>query len=141
MASLLALKLSSIGGSVPLGSEVAPGRIARFTPLRSLSAKKGNRHCCSKLAVARPRLRGAPCFQVSGLSSPHSLAATGGCHLVSRRYNYTMWATFLTNRNALQGLISFAFGLLVLMFPKLLNYLIAFYFIITGLTLMLPFLK
>jgi len=52
-----------------------------------------------------------------------------------------MWATFLTNRNALQGLISFIFGLLVLMFPKLLNYLIAFYFILTGLSLMLPFLK
>ncbi|MBI2008749.1 DUF3096 domain-containing protein [Candidatus Amesbacteria bacterium] len=52
-----------------------------------------------------------------------------------------MWTTFLTNRNALQGLITFIFGLLVLMFPKLLNYLIALYFIVTGLSLMLPFLR
>lgn len=46
-----------------------------------------------------------------------------------------------TNRTAFQGLVSLIFGVLVLMFPKLLNYLIAFYFIITGLTAILPFLK
>lgn len=46
-----------------------------------------------------------------------------------------------SNRSAFQGLISLVFGLLVLMFPKLLNYLIAFYFIITGLTAILPYLR
>ncbi|HBC73043.1 MAG: hypothetical protein UX91_C0006G0231 [Candidatus Amesbacteria bacterium GW2011_GWB1_47_19] len=46
----------------------------------------------------------------------------------------------LTSPDGLRGLISFIFGLLVLMFPKILNYLIALYFIIMGLTLMLPFL-
>lgn len=50
-------------------------------------------------------------------------------------------ASLFTNKSAFQGLISFVFGLLVLMFPKLLNYLIAFYFIITGLSLMLPYLR
>ncbi|MEK7154821.1 MAG: DUF3096 domain-containing protein [Patescibacteria group bacterium] len=45
------------------------------------------------------------------------------------------------NSGAFQGLLSLIFGLLVLMFPKLLNYLIAFYFIITGLTAVLPFLR
>ena len=46
-----------------------------------------------------------------------------------------------TNLAAFQGLLSLVFGLLVLMFPKLLNYLIAFYFIITGLTAILPYLR
>ncbi len=46
----------------------------------------------------------------------------------------------LTNRTALQGAVSLIFGLLVLIFPKILNYLIAFYFIITGITLLAPFL-
>ncbi len=46
-----------------------------------------------------------------------------------------------TNRVAFQGLISLVFGLLVLMFPKLLNYLIAFYFILTGLSAILPYLR
>lgn len=46
-----------------------------------------------------------------------------------------------TDRAAFQGLLSLVFGLLVLMFPKLLNYLIAFYFIITGLTAILPYLR
>ncbi|GEM_PF-2985126 len=45
------------------------------------------------------------------------------------------------DRAAFQGLLSLVFGLLVLMFPKLLNYLIAFYFIITGLTAILPYLR
>jgi hypothetical protein len=45
-----------------------------------------------------------------------------------------------TNRGAIQGLVSLVFGVLVLMFPKILNYLIAFYFIITGLTVILPYL-
>lgn len=44
----------------------------------------------------------------------------------------------LSDRAALQGLVSLVFGVLVLMFPKLLNYLIAVYFIITGLTALLP---
>ena len=46
----------------------------------------------------------------------------------------------LSNKVAFQGLVSLIFGVLVLMFPKLLNYLIAFYFIITGLTVLLPYL-
>lgn len=52
-----------------------------------------------------------------------------------------MLVTLLTNRQALQGFISLVFGLLVLIFPKLLNYLVALYFILTGLALLLPFLK
>jgi len=47
----------------------------------------------------------------------------------------------LTNRTAFQGLVSLVFGVLVLMFPKILNYLIAFYFIFTGISAVLPFLK
>ena len=50
------------------------------------------------------------------------------------------FASLLTSADGLRGLISFVFGLLVLMFPKILNYLIALYFIIMGLTLMLPYL-
>ena len=50
-------------------------------------------------------------------------------------------AELFTNRAAFQGLLSLVFGLLVLIFPKILNYLIAFYFIITGLTAVLPFLR
>lgn len=46
-----------------------------------------------------------------------------------------------TNRAGLQGLLSLVFGILVLIFPKILNYLIAVYFIISGVTLILPFLK
>jgi hypothetical protein len=46
-----------------------------------------------------------------------------------------------TSRAAFQGLVSLIFGVLVLMFPKILNYLIAFYFIITGLSAVLPYLK
>jgi hypothetical protein len=51
------------------------------------------------------------------------------------------FAVLFTDRVAFQGLVSFIFGILVLMFPKILNYLIAVYFIITGLALMLPFLR
>lgn len=47
----------------------------------------------------------------------------------------------LTNRAAFQGLVSLVFGALILMFPKILNYLVAFYFIITGLSAILPFLR
>lgn len=47
----------------------------------------------------------------------------------------------LTNRDAFQGLVSLVFGVLVLMFPKILNYLIAFYFIITGVAAILPYLR
>lgn len=47
----------------------------------------------------------------------------------------------LTNRTAFQGLVSLVFGVLVLMFPKILNYLIAFYFILTGLSAVLPYLR
>lgn len=47
----------------------------------------------------------------------------------------------LSNPAAFQGLVSLIFGILILMFPKILNYLIAFYFIITGATLLLPFLR
>jgi len=50
-------------------------------------------------------------------------------------------AALLTNRTAFQGLISVIFGVLILMFPKILNYLIAFYFILTGLSAILPYLK
>jgi hypothetical protein len=50
------------------------------------------------------------------------------------------WGVLLTNRAALQGAVSLVFGILVLIFPKVLNYLIAFYFIITGITLLSPFL-
>jgi hypothetical protein len=52
-----------------------------------------------------------------------------------------MLHTILTNRVATQGLVSLVFGFLVLLFPKILNYLIAFYFIITGLSLLLPYLR
>ena len=52
-----------------------------------------------------------------------------------------MLITLLTNRTAFQGLVSLVFGVLVLLFPKILNYLIAIYFIITGLTQMLPYLR
>jgi uncharacterized membrane protein HdeD (DUF308 family) len=47
----------------------------------------------------------------------------------------------LTNKTGFQGLVSLIFGILVLMFPKLLNYLIAFYFIVSGFFAILPFLK
>lgn len=47
----------------------------------------------------------------------------------------------LTNRVAFQGLVSLVFGVLILMFPKILNYLIAFYFIITGVAAILPYLR
>ena len=50
-------------------------------------------------------------------------------------------AVFLTERSAFQGLVSLLFGVLVLMFPKILNYLIALYFVITGINLMLPYLR
>jgi hypothetical protein len=46
-----------------------------------------------------------------------------------------------TNRVAFQGLVSLIFGVLILMFPKILNYLIAFYFIFTGLSVVLPYLR
>lgn len=46
----------------------------------------------------------------------------------------------LGNRVAFQGLISVVFGVLILMFPKILNYLVAFYFIITGISVLLPYL-
>jgi uncharacterized membrane protein HdeD (DUF308 family) len=46
-----------------------------------------------------------------------------------------------TNRAGLQGLLSLVFGVLILIFPKILNYLIALYFIISGLALILPFLN
>jgi Protein of unknown function (DUF3096) len=46
-----------------------------------------------------------------------------------------------TNPTAFHGLVSLVFGVLVLMFPKLLNYLIAFYFIFTGLSAVLPYLR
>jgi len=52
-----------------------------------------------------------------------------------------MFLSLLTDRTAFQGLVTLVFGLLVLMFPKILNYLIAVYFIITGLTALLPFLR
>ena len=47
----------------------------------------------------------------------------------------------LANRAGFHGLVSLVFGVLILMFPKILNYLVAFYFIITGLTAVLPFLR
>jgi uncharacterized membrane protein HdeD (DUF308 family) len=52
-----------------------------------------------------------------------------------------MFGVIVSDKTAFQGLVSLVFGLLVLMFPKLLNYLIAFYFIVTGLVTILPFLK
>lgn len=52
-----------------------------------------------------------------------------------------MLTELFTNKSGFHGLVSLVFGLLVLLFPKLLNYLIAFYFIITGLVAILPFLK
>jgi hypothetical protein len=47
----------------------------------------------------------------------------------------------LSDPTGFRGLISLIFGVLVLMFPKILNYLIAFYFIITGVSAILPFLR
>lgn len=44
------------------------------------------------------------------------------------------------DRVAFQGLVSLVFGVLILLFPKLLNYIIALYFIITGVMAILPFL-
>jgi uncharacterized membrane protein HdeD (DUF308 family) len=38
----------------------------------------------------------------------------------------------------LYGIVSIIFGLIVLAFPKILNYLIALYLIISGLLIMLP---
>jgi hypothetical protein len=52
-----------------------------------------------------------------------------------------MIQTILTDRQAFQGLVSLVFGVLIIMFPKILNYLIAVYFIITGLTLLLPHIR
>jgi len=52
-----------------------------------------------------------------------------------------MFLDLLSDRTAFQGLVSLVFGLLVLLFPKILNYLIALYFIITGLSAVLPFLR
>ena len=52
-----------------------------------------------------------------------------------------MPTVLLTDRTAFQGLLSVVFGVLVLMFPKILNYLVAFYFIITGLSVILPYLR
>ena len=52
-----------------------------------------------------------------------------------------MLLTLLTDRTAFQGLVSLVFGVLVLLFPKILNYLIALYFIITVLTTILPYLR
>lgn len=46
----------------------------------------------------------------------------------------------LPDRASVQGLVSLVFGVLVLLFPKLLNYFIAFYFILTGLSALLPYL-
>ncbi|MEK7163915.1 MAG: DUF3096 domain-containing protein [Patescibacteria group bacterium] len=53
----------------------------------------------------------------------------------------TISPQLFSDRGAFQGLISLIFGVLVLMFPKLLNYLIAFYFVITGLSAILPYLR
>ncbi|KKU62995.1 MAG: hypothetical protein UX87_C0002G0006 [Candidatus Amesbacteria bacterium GW2011_GWA1_47_16] len=47
----------------------------------------------------------------------------------------------LNDPKAFQGLVSLLFGILVLMFPKILNYLVAVYFIINGLTIIIPFLR
>jgi len=52
-----------------------------------------------------------------------------------------MLPQLLTDRAGFQGLITLLFGVLILMFPKILNYLVAFYFILTGLSAILPFLK
>ncbi len=52
-----------------------------------------------------------------------------------------MFLRILTDRGAFQGLLSLVFGILILMFPKILNYLIAFYFVITGLSALIPFLR
>ncbi|MEK9200971.1 MAG: DUF3096 domain-containing protein [Patescibacteria group bacterium] len=49
-------------------------------------------------------------------------------------------AAILSDTSAFRGLVSVIFGVLILMFPKVLNYLIAFYFIITGLSLVGPHL-
>ncbi len=51
-----------------------------------------------------------------------------------------MLTNILSDASAFRGLVSLIFGVLILMFPKILNYLIAFYFIITGLSLVGPLL-
>ena len=52
-----------------------------------------------------------------------------------------MLGNLLTDRVAFQGLVSLVFGVLILLFPKLLNYIIALYFIITGIITIMPFLR
>lgn len=47
----------------------------------------------------------------------------------------------LSQRAAFQGLVSLVFGILVLLFPRILNYLVALYFIFTGLAAVLPYLR
>jgi hypothetical protein len=56
-------------------------------------------------------------------------------------YNSSMNPALFTDPVAFHGLVSLVFGVLVLMFPKLLNYLVAFYFIFTGLSAVLPYLR
>jgi len=68
------------------------------------------------------------------------VAKTESGLLLSWCYNFLMLEV-LTNKTGFQGLVSLIFGILVLMFPKLLNYLIAFYFIVSGFFAILPFLK
>lgn len=52
-----------------------------------------------------------------------------------------MLLELITDRNSFRGLVSLVFGVLILLFPKILNYLIALYFILNGLALLLPHLR
>jgi len=46
--------------------------------------------------------------------------------------------TLLISAQLLWGLVSVFFGILVLIFPKILNYLVALYLIISGLMMVIP---
>ena len=47
-------------------------------------------------------------------------------------------AAIVISAQLLWGIISIIFGIIVLAFPKILNYLIALYLIITGVLMVLP---
>jgi|AACY02.16.fsa_nt_gi Protein of unknown function (DUF3096). len=47
-------------------------------------------------------------------------------------------AELVISAQLLWGLVSIVFGIIVLLAPKILNYLIALYFILTGVIMILP---
>lgn len=47
-------------------------------------------------------------------------------------------AMIVMSAQLLWGILSIVFGIIVLLFPKILNYLVALYLIISGLVMLLP---